>query len=598
MRRLIFALTLLGTFAFTGCALNKMIKMAEEQDLTVSPNPLEVHGDSVQFEMSAVLPVKMLKEGKTYTVLPTYEYEGQEKELEGIDFTTEQFPNADDQQPRITENFAFAYDPDMSNGGLYIKGVAKDNDSDKSKETDKMKVAEGLITTSRLVMDSYYSNYADHGYNNEEELIPTTIDFYFTQGSSYLRPSERRSDRGDNLQSFIAEKNVTRTVTITGTHSPEGPERINENLSEERAKAIENWYRQQMRRYDYQGMADSIEFILKPVVLEWEPFKVMLAEYDGISEQEKQEYINIINGSGSYVEKEDQMHQLPTYNKVFRELYPELRRAKTEVLTVKEKKSDAEISVLARGIAEGTTAPDTLSAEELGYAVVLTPDLQERETILVALVKKSDNYVAHNNLGAVYLEMAERADNESTQEELIEKAINQFEMSNQKQENAEAYMNLAGAYMMQGRMDKAQDMAVKGANMQMSTEENTRGSNGVRGVIAIKAGEYREAINLLSSAPETAPNKFNLALAQVLTQDYRNALTTLEDVIMMDDESDIHGYAHYLAAVANARLQQESKVYEHLTKAVEANSDLRAKAMDDLEFRNYSESEEFKNALM
>ncbi|MGB5978976.1 MAG: hypothetical protein WBG62_16290, partial [Cyclobacteriaceae bacterium] len=215
MRRLIFTLTLLGTFAFTGCTLNKMIKMAEEQELTVSPDPLEVHGDSVEFEVSAALPVKMLKEGKTYTVLPTYEYEGQERELEGIDFTTDQFPNSDDQQPRVTETYTFAYDPDMGNGGLYVRGIAKADDSDKMKESDKLKIADGLVTTSRLVRDSYYSNYADHGYNNQEELVPTEIDFYFQQGSSYLRPSEKRSNRGDNFQNFIAEKNVTRTVTIT-----------------------------------------------------------------------------------------------------------------------------------------------------------------------------------------------------------------------------------------------------------------------------------------------------------------------------------------------------------------------------------------------
>lgn len=598
MRRLIFTLTLVGTFAFTGCTLNKMIKMAEEQELTVSPDPLEVHGDSVEFEMSAVLPVKMLKDGKTYEVLPTYEYEGQEKELEGIEFTTEQFPNADDQQPRVTETFSFAYDPNMSNGGLYVKGRAYDTENpDKSKESDKMKVADGLITTSRLVQDSYYSSYADHGYNNQEELVPTNVEFYFTQGSSYLRPSEKRSDRGDNFDNFIAEKNVTRTVTITGTHSPEGPERVNENLSEDRAKAIENWYRQQMRRYDYQGMSDSIEFILKPVVESWDEFKVMLSEYDGISEQEKQEYLDIVNGSGSFVEKEDQLHQLPTYNKVFRDIYPQLRTAKTEVLTVMEKKTDAEIAVLAKGISDGSVEADTLSDEELGYAASLTPNLEEKEQIYVAATKKNDSYASHNNLGAVYLNMAEEA-SESEREEYVEKAINQFELSNQREENAEAYMNLASAYMMQGRTDKARETAAKAGQMQMSTEDNTRGGNGIRGVLAIKSGDYNEAVSLLSSASESAVNKYNLALAQILNKDYQNALTTIEDVVNMGDASDIHGDAHYLAAIANARLQREDAVYENLRKAVEANADLRERAMDDLEFKNYSETEEFKNALM
>ena len=62
---------------------------------------------------------------------------------------------------------------------------------------------------------------------------------------------------------------MTRTVTITGTHSPEGTETINTDLSGDRAGTIEKYYRGRMDRYDYAGAADSIEFILKPVVQDW-----------------------------------------------------------------------------------------------------------------------------------------------------------------------------------------------------------------------------------------------------------------------------------------------------------------------------------------
>ena len=56
----LFAALLVGSAIFSGCALNKMIKLAEKQDLKVDPNPLEVHGGKVDFNMSAVLPPKML----------------------------------------------------------------------------------------------------------------------------------------------------------------------------------------------------------------------------------------------------------------------------------------------------------------------------------------------------------------------------------------------------------------------------------------------------------------------------------------------------------------------------------------------------------
>ncbi len=66
MRRLSFALAIIGTIFFSGCALNQMVKMAKDQDLKVTPNPLELHGSNVDLEVSATLPVKMLKKNLVY----------------------------------------------------------------------------------------------------------------------------------------------------------------------------------------------------------------------------------------------------------------------------------------------------------------------------------------------------------------------------------------------------------------------------------------------------------------------------------------------------------------------------------------------------
>src|SRR5690606_20742235 len=129
-------------------------------------------------------------------------------------------------------------------------------------------------------------------------------------------------------------------------HSPEGPERINENLSRDRAKVIEDWYRAMMDRYDYQDAAKEISFILKPVVEDWSLFREALANYDGITQAQKQEYYSIIDGPGDFEAKEKQMQRLSTYRQVFRDIYPDLRRARTEILKVVEKKPEADIAVL------------------------------------------------------------------------------------------------------------------------------------------------------------------------------------------------------------------------------------------------------------
>ena len=597
MRQLFYAAVLLGTMTFSGCALNKMMQAAEEQAIDVTPNPLELHGEEVAFTVDFQLPSKMLKDGITYTVNPYYTYGDKEIALDAVDFTKADFPNSDTEPVRSTQEFTFNYEDDMNvKGELVMKGTATIEKNGKSASTDRKTYATGIITTSQMVMPSYYAAYADHGYNNKEELVPTKVNFYFDQGRSVLKSSELRSDRGQKFNAFIADKNVTRTVTITGTHSPEGSERINSNLSEDRAKAIENYYKRQMRRYDYKGMADSIKFILKPVIEDWTDFKKALAEYSGITDAQKSNYTQIVNGSGSFEEKEDKLQKLSTYKKVFKDIYPDLRAAKTEVLTVKEKKSDAEISVLAKQVASEEASADTLSLEELMYAASMTPSLGEKASLLKAATKKNDDSpVAHNNYGAVHLELAMDAEG-SEMTTLVEQAITQFEISNKKSENAEAYANLATAYTMQGNYQKAYDASTKANEMSLSSE-NERGLMGVKGALEIMMGDYSEASTSLKNTSDSEVNMFNKGLALLLQGNFENAVSTFEEVAGKTSGKGVHAKSHYLAAVASARLGKESDVISHLGDAVSADADLKTKALNDLEFSNFSANENFRNAL-
>lgn len=591
MKNLFFAFILLGVLSLSGCALNQMVKMAKDQQLTVTPNPLEVHGDTVAFEMSANLPVKMLKKGKVYTIKPFYVYGDNEVALDPIQFKAEDYPNAGSQQPETTQEFSFAYEPAMKNGTLMVQGVASDPKNGKSKETERMPVAPGVITTSKLVEPVYFASYADHGYNNQEELVPTRVNFYFDQGSANLRYNEKRSDRAKRLEAFIADKNVTRTVTITGTHSPEGPERINSNLADNRAKAIEDYYRSQMKRYDYKGMADSIKFVTKDIVEDWTMFKDSLATYDGISQEEKQSWLDIINGAGSFEEKEDQLQQLPTYNKVFRELYPKLRVAHTEILTVKEKKTDAEIAVLSKQISENTISSDTLNEQELLYAATLTPSLSEREAIFKAATKKSGSWQAHNNLAAVYIAMATENPNEAST--YADQAMTQLEIAMNKNNAPEVQANMASVELIRNNPAKAYTH-IQNAMTSSPSNEVTEGLNSVFTPVAIMVAKYDEAVRAGSSAEQTAQNLFNLGLAQLLNKDYQNALNSFEQAASADAE---FGKAYYGAAIASARMNNEEKVYEYVQKAVQAEPSLKEEMVNDVVFASYADNQRFTDIL-
>lgn len=590
MRKLLYLILISGVLTLGSCTLPQMIKMSKEQNLTVTPNPLEVHKDTVAFDMSVSLPVKMLKKGTVYTVNTFYKYGDQEIALDPIEFKAEDYPAAATEQPRLTENFAFPYQPAMKSGVLEVEGVA--SKGAKSKASPRMQVAVGVITTSQLVEPVYYATYADHGYNNQEEIIPVVIpDFIFEQGSSVLRRSEINSDKGKQLDAFIADKNITRTVTITGTHSPEGAERINSRLSPARAQAIEDFYRRQMKKYDYKGMADSINFIKKPIIRDWTGFKNALAEYDGLTSEQKAEYLNIINGPGTFESQETALKRLPTYRQVFRDVYPKLRTAKTEILTVKEKKTDAEISVLARQISQDRVNADTLSLEELMYAATLTPSLEEKVAIYTAATKKGTNWNAHNNLAAAYL--AQAIENESNASALAGQALAQLEIAARLNGNApEVKGNMATVNLIQNEPFKAVSNATQAVNGLRG--DAAAGVNGVKAAAEIMTAQYPAAVRSGSSAAATAENHFNRGLAQLLNKEYQNALSSFNQAKSADAN---FAKAHYGAAIASAKLGNTEGVISNITSAVRIDPSLKQAALNDLEFAQFSANEAFRNAL-
>lgn len=568
-----------GAILLSGCKLDKMIKLAQENDLQVNPNPLEVHGGEVPFEMSSELPPKILPSNTSFTLNTIYVYGDQEINVGAVEFTAADFPNSSTSASRKSENFNFTYEEGMNPGTLYVQGVATDTRSGKSKSTDRLVVAQGLIMTSAWVKDVAMTSYADHGYNDKEELIPTNVDFYFDQGRSNLRTSlsyEGKSNRSkrDELSAFIAEKNVTRTVTITGTHSPEGTETINRDLSADRAKTIESFYRNRMNRYDYKGMADSIDFILKPVIQEWAAFKTALQAHGGIDSDQIREYNRIISGTGTFEEKEKEMQKLSSYKTVFNEIYPGLRTAQTEVLTVKPKKSNAEIAILAKAVVNGDAEPDTLTIEEMMFSATLTPSLEEKAAIYKAAADASGMWQAHNNLAAVHIELALAGDMSK-----LDGATTQLEIAMKKDENAIVASNMGAVQILQGNYEEA-----------YATLSDVSGSNDVNGKVAamkggleVRMAKYDAAKASFSNAMLNDNNaRIDRGLAYLLSGEYAIAEAEFKKV----DNAD----AYYLTAVAAARQNNASGVGSNLKKAVDAEPSYKDWALNDLEFTNFTDA--------
>jgi tetratricopeptide (TPR) repeat protein len=299
--------------------------------------------------------------------------------------------------------------------------------------------------------------------------------------------------------------------------------------------------------------------------------------------------MNIINAGGTFESQEKQMKKLSTYKKVFKDVYPKLRTAKTEILTLKDKKTDAEISVLAKQITQGSASADTLSLEELMYSATMTPSLDEKASIYEAATKKGSNWTAHNNLGAVYI--AQAIENPSNAAALADKAQAQLDLAAKINAAPEVHANLASVAMLKGNAYAAYDYANKASGIR---GDNAAGLNGVKGSAAIVMAKYNEGVSAESSAANTADNLYNKGLAQVLNKDYQNALTSFNEATKLDSN---HAWAFYGAAIASARQSNVDGVVSNLSSAVKVDPSLKEAALSDLEFAKFVTNEAFRNAL-
>ena len=277
------------------------------------------------------------------------------------------------------------------------------------------------------------------------------------------------------------------------------------------------------------------------------------------------------------------------FMKVLKEVYPGLRTAKTEILTIKKKKTDPEIAVMAKQIIQGGSA-DGLNFEELMYAATLSPSLDERASIYEAATKKGTNWNAHNNLGATYIQQA--IDNPGRAADLVAKASVQLELALKIRETPEVNANLASVSLMKGNPYKAASYANKSLNG--ASSDVARGVNGVKGASEIYMAKYDAAVRSESSALTTDINLFNKGLAQLLSKDYANATNAFSEATSKNNNLAV---AYYGAAVAAARSGNADKVVSNLTSAVKADPGMKEMALTDLEFSKFNTSEAFRNAL-
>lgn len=549
--------------------LSNMTKKAEQVTYSVNPDPLEMHGDSVEITISGTIPGKFFNPKVTVEIVPTMVgADGNEigtfkpLVLVGADSEVEGQKIAFEKGGSFSYMDKVAYADAMKN--MVVNAVAKGKYKTKEKSFPPRKIATGTVITPMWVMDDDMSIIGADNFTRVTPMEAKATINYLVNSSS-VRSGELSDDDMKALKDWAKEMANNPMFAFTGTDvvayaSPEGELSLNTNLADNRANSGANSTASILRRNKVKTEKEFFNNMGKGE--DWDGFKSAM---QASSIKDKDLILRVLEMYEDKSKREEEIRNMAaTFEELQEEILPSLRRSEITLKGEYTAYSDEEIKDFSN------TAPDTLSQEELLYAGTLFEDADAKLKVYNTYVQLfPEDWRGPNNVGYVYV-----------MQNKLDEAKAEFDKANSLSPNNPVINNNLGVYeRSQGNNEKAMEYynSASGAGAEV-------GNN--KGYLNIKDGDYVSATSNYAST-----KSFNAALAQTLNKDYQAALQTL-------DASTAAGTAqgYYLKAVIGARMQDKSMMVTNLKSAIGAEASLKETALNDAEFTKYREDTEFQAA--
>ncbi len=534
-----------------------------------TPNPLELHGDSVKFTVVVNVPEKGINKKVKADITPklgntslgTWQVQGEK--VTGNGKTVPFKPGGS-----ATFELTIPYDPSFEAADLTISGKYYKGTKEKG-EIKPIKLADATVITPLMVKREFKMIMEDDAIKRTEDKS-FSAKINFDRSKSNVKPNELKDKDVLDFVSWIrnAESNSRikiNSIEIKGYASPDGEESKNETLSSDRAREARNAIIGLMKKEKLTAFTDTAKYVTSKFGEDFEGFKVQLAATASISEADKNLFIRILEMSKDPKQRETEMINLgKSYKELEKDVFPAIRRTTISVNYTISGMTDEELK------AASVSKPDSLGVEELLFiAGKLTNDLNEKARLYEVAAKNfSSDYRTHNNLGAVkYLQNKLPEAKQS-----LDKAI-------QVKDNANSKNNLAGVTLLQGDRANARKLInqAKGAK-----DANAVAYNAV--ILDILDGKYASGVSLKE-------NCFNKALAATLSNKYEDAKKALNGV---SESAEVH----YLKAIISARSGEGTDaVVNHLKNAFAKDSSLKEKAAKDREFVKIFNDSSFTSAV-
>jgi hypothetical protein len=549
---------------------------------SVSPNPLEVKGDSILIAMSANIPAKSINPKANVQFTPYLKTPkgdvplksitvGGEAVTDNVDFKINSKTGG-----KVTFTDKIPYNEDLKRVTLYPDFAVKLNNEYKKLETPGVPakaLAEGTITTPLLAMPVTMGAFDVTEYTSVTES--KMVNIYFPKDVDRFNAGFRVSKQLDNKSSISELRKllksdpnwVVKGIAINAYASPDGELQRNEGLSKGREESTYTYFKRELKKLGFTEVND-VNFTRGYTLAEdWAGYA---KNVEGSTHPDKDGVLAIVkNNTISDEEREGLIKRnYPKFWEATKNtLLPPLRRAELVVKGQKPLKGDDELRTYSDKL-------DQLNEIELLHLASISNDTALRGRAYSAyMMKAPTDWKGHNDMGALLISQNRHAE-----------AMAHLEEANTlSPENPAVLSNMGAAYAAKNDYTNAEKMykaaAAKGGD-----------ANYGLGVIAIRRGNYSDAVNLIG---KSGRKDFNFALAQLLNGNPEQAKQTLDEMKPED-----MGWKHYyLRAIAGSRMSNQDVVTTNLTRAVQMNADVRTLAKEDVEFLKFWNNPAFEGSI-
>ena len=538
----ILAVAVLGIAAAACASPAKMAEMAENVKVTCEPEVLEVVAGEIDATVSVTYPDKYFHPKAILEVTPVLLYDGGEAEMKPIYYQGEKvkdnYKAVSSKGQTVREKVHFEYAEGMENARLVLRGkvIARNQ----RWELPIKKVADGCNTTYMLVEKDGELAYKPDNY--QEVLIQTEEgQILYGINSADVSGKELNSQSIKDFQAALDEIKANGRKTLVGTEvvayaSPDGGEKLNTKLSEQRSKTGEKAFDKVTKG------KETGETSVKSVGQDWEGFQELVSKSNI---EDKDLILRVLSMYSDPAVRESEIKNISeVYTSLKSTVLPELRRARFIANVEYQNYSSEELLAL---VDENI---DVLDEEALLRAASLVKEPAKKAELYKKAIDKYGSDRAQFNLGVALLHSGKVSE--------AEKAFSKV-----KEKDAEVENALGVIALNEGDLDAAAKYFKKAGTDEAKANQ---------AVVDILRGEYESAAQALSGK-----TGFNAALAQILVDNPEAAEKALTCKCPR---------SNYLRAIIAARRGDAEAVADCLEKAGKVKA-FAERAEKDVEFAQY-----------